>query len=54
VSSSTSALEIKHIAEKWCPSKPGLIMNAAPQKLAKAGGRSGDRRAHSAERNRES
>ncbi|GLY92014.1 hypothetical protein [Actinoallomurus iriomotensis] len=54
VSSSTPALTIKHIADDWRPSKPGLIMNAAPQKLAMADGRRDYRSAQSTERNRES
>ncbi|GLY81400.1 hypothetical protein Airi01_096670 [Actinoallomurus iriomotensis] len=54
MSSSTSALAIKHTADEWRPSKPGLIMNTAPKKLALANGRRDDRKAQSTARNRES
>jgi hypothetical protein len=52
VSKSTSALVIKRIADEWRPSKPGVTMYAAPEKLAKAAAdsRSGDRRTRSTER----
>ncbi|MGI5230845.1 hypothetical protein [Actinoallomurus sp. CA-142502] len=39
MSSSASALKIKHIADAWRPSKPGVTMYAAPEKQVKADGR---------------
>jgi hypothetical protein len=52
VRSSASALDIKHIADEWRPSKPGVTMYAA-EKLTKADGPPSDRTAQSTELNRD-
>jgi hypothetical protein len=43
VSDSTPALVMKRISDDWRPSKPGVIMWAAPERLADADGRRDDR-----------